>query len=525
MNRSQQLKRLGETSRWDVIVIGGGASGLGVAVDASTRGYKTLLLEASDFAKGTSSRSTKLVHGGVRYLEQGDIPLVLEALRERGLLHQNAPQLVHHLSFLIPRYQWWEGPFFGIGLKVYDALAGKLNLSPSQLVSREETLKRIPNIEEKHLLGGVEYFDGQFDDSRLAVILARTAVHHGACVLNYTQVTGLLKKDGMVNGVTFADLETGASHSVEGSVVINATGIFTDKVRTMDNPEAVPAVQPSQGVHLVFDRSFLQGDSAIMVPHTDDGRVLFVIPWHDKVLVGTTDTPMQVPEIEPRALKEEVGFILRNAARYLARDPQEKDILSIFAGQRPLVRKPGKDGSATKAISRNHEVLVSDAGLVTIVGGKWTTYRKMAEDTVDHASMIAGLPDKPCVTEHLQLHGWRSPNAPALPDWLSVYGSEEEEIRKLIGSDPALGEKVHPRLSYPFAAVVWGVRHEQARTLEDILARRTRALLLDARAAIEAAPAVVAVLAKELGRDKAWEESQLLEFTELANGYLQPPES
>jgi glycerol-3-phosphate dehydrogenase len=523
MNRNQLLKKLDETPRWDVIVIGGGASGLGVAVDAATRGYKILLLEASDFAKGTSSRSTKLVHGGVRYLEQGDIPLVLEALRERGLLHQNAPHLVHHLSFLIPRYQWWEGPFFGIGLKVYDALAGKLNLSPSHLVSREETMKRIPNIEKKHLLGGVEYFDGQFDDSRLAVTLARTAVHHGACVLNYTRVTGLTKSDGLVNGVTFTDLETGISHTAEGAVVINATGIFSDEIRLMDDAKAARAVQPSQGVHLVFDRSFLQGNSAIMVPHTDDGRVLFVIPWHDKVLVGTTDTPMQEPHIEPRALKEEVGFILRNAARYLARDPEEKDILSIFAGQRPLVRKPGKDGSATKAISRNHEVLISDAGLVTLVGGKWTTYRTMAEDAVDHAVTLAGLPDKTCVTEHLQLLGWRSPNAATLPDWLSVYGSDEEEIRKLIESDPGLAEKMHPRLPYPLATVVWGARHEQARTLEDVLSRRTRALLLDARAAIEAAPAVAAVLAKELGRDKAWESEQVKEFTVLAGGYLHQP--
>lgn len=520
MNRNQLLEKLGETPRWDVIVIGGGASGLGVAVDAATRGYKTLLLEASDFAKGTSSRSTKLVHGGVRYLEQGDIPLVLEALRERGLLHQNAPQLVHHLSFLIPRYQWWEGPFFGIGLKVYDALAGKLNLSPSHLVSREETMKRIPNIEEEHLLGGVEYFDGQFDDARLAVTLARTAVHHGACVLNYSRVTALTKKDGLVSGVSFTDLETGESHTAQGAVVINATGIFCDEIRLMDDDQAVRAVQPSQGVHLVFDRSFLQGDSAIMVPHTDDGRVLFVIPWHDKVLVGTTDTPMQSPEIEPRALPEEVGFILRNAARYLARDPEEKDILSIFAGQRPLVRKPGKDGSATKAISRNHEVLVSEAGLVTLVGGKWTTYRKMAEDAVDHAVTLAGLPDKPCVTEHLQLLGWRSPNAAALPDWLSVYGSEAELIRKLIESDPNLAEKMHPRLPYPLATVVWGVRHEQARTLEDVLSRRTRALLLDARATIEAAPTVASVLAKDLGRDKAWEEEQVRQFTILAEGYL-----
>jgi len=520
MNRNKLLSKLEQTRRWDVIVIGGGATGLGVAVDAATRGYSTLLLEGHDFAKGTSSRSTKLVHGGVRYLEQGDIPLVLEALRERGLLHRNAPHLVHHLSFIVPRYQWWEGPFFGIGLKVYDALAGKLNLAPSHLLSREETIRRIPNIEAEHLLGGVEYFDGQFDDSRLAITLARTAVHHGACVLNYARVEGLTKSGGLVTGVRFTDTETGLTHTAEGSVVINATGIFSDHIRLMDDEKAPPAVQPSQGVHLVFDRSFLQGDSAIMVPHTDDGRVLFVIPWHGKVLVGTTDTPMQTPDLEPRAMKDEIGFILRNAARYLARDPKESDILSIFAGQRPLVRPPGKDGGATKTISRNHEVLVSDSGLVTIVGGKWTTYRKMAEDTLDKAAVLAGLEDRPCVTEKLQLLGWRSPNSSLLPDWLEVYGSEAVDIEALIVSEPALGEALHPRLPYPRAAVVWAARHEQARTLEDVLSRRTRALLLDAQAAIESAPAAAELLAKELGRDAAWIRLQVEEFTALAKCYL-----
>jgi glycerol-3-phosphate dehydrogenase len=520
MNRTKLLGKLEETQRWDVIVIGGGASGLGVAVDAATRGYSSLLLEGHDFAKGTSSRSTKLVHGGVRYLEQGDIPLVLEALRERGLLHRNAPHLVHQLSFIIPRYRWWEGPFFGIGLKVYDALAGKLNLAPSRLLSREETLRRIPNIESDHLLGGVEYFDGQFDDSRLAIALARTAVHHGACVLNYTRVEGLIKSNGFVSGVRFTDTETGRTHKAEGSVVINATGIFSDHIRLMDDEKAARAVQPSQGVHLVFDRSFLQGDSAIMVPHTDDGRVLFVIPWYGKVLVGTTDTPMQTPDLEPRAMKDEIGFILRNAARYLARDPKESDILSIFAGQRPLVRPPGKNGGATKTISRNHEVLVSDSGLVTIVGGKWTTYRKMAEDTLDKAAVLAGLEDRPCVTEKLQLLGWLSPDDQERADWLAGYGCEAEDILALIAQDSTLGDWIHPKLPYPFATVVWAARYEQARTLEDVLSRRTRSLLLDAQSAIESAPTVAAVLAKELGRDDAWAKTQVEEFTELAKGYL-----
>ncbi len=516
MNRETSLHQLTTTSRWDVIIIGGGATGLGVAVDAATRGLRTLLLESHDFAKGTSSRSTKLVHGGVRYLEQGDIPLVLEALRERGLLHRNAPQVVHNLSFIVPRYQWWEGPFFGIGLKVYDALAGRLNLAPSKLLSRQDTITRIPNIEPEKLLGGVEYFDGQFDDSRLAITLAQSAEDHGACMLNYLRVTGITKDGIMVNGVTAVDDETGKSYELKARVVINATGIFADEIRLMDEPQATRAVQPSQGVHLVFDRDFLQGDSAIMVPHTDDGRVLFVIPWHGKVLVGTTDTAMDTAEIEPRALDDEIGFILRNAARYLARDPKREDILSIFAGQRPLVRKPGKDGGATKAISRNHEVLVSDSGLVTIVGGKWTTYRKMAEDTLNHAALIGGFDNKPCVTENLQLHGWRSPNAAALPEHLAVYGSDSGKLEAL----PENAERLHPRLPYTKANVIWAIREEMARTIEDILSRRTRALLLDARAAIESAPAVGDILAKELGKDSTWAIKQLEEFKKLAIGYL-----
>lgn len=520
MNRELMIKELTSTPEWDVVVVGGGATGLGVAVDSATRGLKTLLLEAHDFAKGTSSRSTKLVHGGVRYLEQGDIPLVLEALRERGLLHRNAPHLVHHLSFIVPRYQWWEGPFFGIGLKVYDALAGRLNLAPSRLLSREETLRRIPNIEPENLLGGVEYFDGQFDDSRLAISLAQSAVDHEATMLNYFRVTGLQKTNGMVSGLSCVDEETGKTYDLKARVVINATGIFSDEIRLMDEAGAPRAVQPSQGVHLVFDRSFLQGDSAIMVPHTDDGRVLFVIPWHGKVLVGTTDTAMDKAELEPRALDEEVGFILRNAARYLARDPGREDILSIFAGQRPLVRPPGKDGSSTKAISRNHEVLVSNSGLITIVGGKWTTYRKMAEDTLDHAALIGGFEHKPCVTENLQLHGWRSPHAQPLSGDLAVYGSDASLVEDLVAENHAWGDLLHEALPYRKYAVIWAARYEMARTVEDVLSRRTRALLLNAPAAIEAAPETAALLAKELGQDEAWQKAQVDTFVELAKRYL-----
>lgn len=520
MKREDMLEQLGRTPQWDVAIIGGGATGLGAAIDAQTRGLRTLLLEQNDFAKGTSSRSTKLVHGGVRYLEQGDIPLVLEALRERGLLHLNAPHLVHHLSFIVPRYKWWEGPFFGIGLKLYDLLAGRLNLATSRLLDRDETIARIPNVETGHLLGGVEYFDGQFDDARLAITMAQTAADHGACLLNYARVTELRKTDGMISGLAAEDVETGSRLEIAAKIVVNATGIFTDSILRLDDPATPPVVQPSQGVHLVLDRSFLPGDSAIMVPHTDDGRVLFVIPWHGRVLVGTTDTPLDKPELEPRPLDEEIGFILRNASRYLARDPGRGDILAVFAGQRPLVRPPGAGGTPTRKISRSHEVLISNSGLITIVGGKWTTYRQMAEDTVNAIEQLGGFPERECVTEELQLHGWRSPHAEPLPDHLRVYGADVQQIERLLDENPAWREPLHPRLPYPRGLVVWAARHEMARTLEDVLSRRTRALLLDARAAIECAPAAAALLASALGRDTAWTERQVADFTALARGYL-----
>lgn len=522
MNRSVYLSRLSEIATWDVIIIGGGATGLGLAVDAASRGYQTLLLEGADFCHGTSSRSTKLVHGGVRYLEQGDIPLVLEALRERGLLHQNAPHLVHHLSFIVPRYQWWEGPFFGLGLKVYDALAGKLNLAPSRLVSRAETLARIPNIEPSNLLGGVEYFDGQFDDARLGLTLARTADTLGATLLNYSRVTALEKSSGshpLINGVQWQDQITGSKHRASARVVINATGIFSDQIRHLDDPDAAAAVQPSQGVHLVLDRSFLAGNSAIMVPHTDDGRVLFVIPWHDKVLVGTTDIARPAPEAEPRATSEEISFILRNAARYLARDPELSDIRALFAGQRPLVRPPGRDGTATKRISRNHEIFISETGLLTLVGGKWTTYRKMAEDALEQAILLGDLPERPCRTVSLSLHGACPPD-PEQPDWLRAYGTEAAILQDLMASDPALAAPIHPDLPYPQATIIFAARYEQALTVEDVLSRRTRALLLDARAARAAAAPTAALLRRELNQSAAWEQSQIQSFQSLADQYL-----
>jgi glycerol-3-phosphate dehydrogenase len=506
---------------WDVIVIGGGATGLGVAVDAQARGYRTLLLEAYDFAKATSSRSTKLVHGGVRYLKQGNVSLVLEALRERGLLCRNAAHLVHDLAFVVPRYKWWEGPFYGIGFKLYDVLAGKLNIAKSRRLNRRQTIERIPNVETRNLIGGAMYHDAQFDDARLAFALAQTAADHGAVLVTYMPVTGLLKAGGAVAGVQAVDRESGREYELRAKVVINATGVFADGVRRLDDRYADPMLSLSQGVHLVLGRSFQPSNTAIMVPQTDDGRVLFVIPWHERVLIGTTDTPVARAEIEPRPLREEVGFILRNAARYLSHDPSERDVLSYFAGLRPLVQ-PLQGGQPTKAMSREHSVVISPSGLVTIVGGKWTTYRKMAQDTVDDASVVGGLPERPCVTEHLPLHGCLPHDDPALPaaGHMQMYGSDAVEVQEFLDAEPDRRALLHPRLPYRRGQISWAARHEMARTLEDALARRTRCLLLDARASIVAAPAAAELMARELGRDATWADAQVQEYTALAHRYV-----
>jgi glycerol-3-phosphate dehydrogenase len=517
MTRAAVLERVRAEARWDLVVIGGGATGLGTALDAATRGYTTLLLEASDFAKGTSSRSTKLVHGGVRYLQQGNVGLVLEALRERGLLLRNAPHLVWDLPFVVPAYDWWEGPFYGVGLRVYDLLAGRAGLAPSRSLSREETLERIPTLEPAGLRGGIVYHDAQFDDARLAITLARTVADLDGVAVNYVDVVALLKEEGKMRGVLAVDRETGAEHRIRARVVINAAGVFADGLRHMDDPESEPVLAPSQGTHLVLDRSFLPGDSAILVPHTDDGRVLFAVPWHGRVVVGTTDTPVADRPVEPRPQPREIEFLLQHAARYLTRDPAPEDVLSCFAGLRPLVR--AKHAEKTAALSRDHLLLVSSSGLVTITGGKWTTYRKMGEDTIDAAAGVAGLEAVPSVTAALPLHGW-------VPSELSgkreagLYGSDAAAVDRLARERPELAEPLHPRLPYRGAEVVWAARREMARTVEDVLARRTRALLLDARASIEAAPAVARRIAEELGRDAAWEAAQTASFRELARGYL-----
>lgn len=518
MKRELQIKKIRENNQpWDVVVIGGGATGLGAALEATTRNYRTLLLEMADFAKGTSSRSTKLVHGGVRYLAQGDISLVLEALRERGLMRKNAPHLVKNQAFIIPNYEWWGGPFYTVGLKVYDMMAGKLGLGPSVHLSKDETLDLIPTIRKEGLQGGVIYHDGQFDDARLAINLAQTVVDYNGLALNYMKVINLTKdEENLVNGVVARDMETGEEYKISAKAVINATGVFTDDILQMDEPGLPRKIVPSQGIHFVLDHDFLSGDNAIMIPKTDDGRVLFAVPWRGKVVVGTTDTLIDEASLEPRALEQEIEFVLSTAGRYLTRMPKRSDIKSIFAGLRPLAA-PDEQGKETKEISRGHKISVSLSGLVTITGGKWTTYRKMGEDVINKASLVAGIEERRCITEDLPLHGYMlNVN---ISDHLYVYGSDAVTINEMMQEQPELAEKLDERLDFTKAEVVWAVREEMARTIDDVLARRVRALFLDARAAIAMAPEVGRIMAAELDKDQAWIDQQVEEFTKMARGY------
>lgn len=524
MKRDNYIKQFADESRiWDIIVIGGGATGLGAAVDAASRGFNVALLEQADFTKATSSRSTKLVHGGVRYLAQGDVSLVIEALRERGFMKNNAPHLVKDQRFIIGNYKWWEKPFYTIGLTVYDILAGKRAFGRSLPLSKKSVIKEIPQIAENGLRGGVVYHDGQFDDSRMAINLLQTAAEQGAAIANYIRVTGLIKDgNGKISGVKVYDELGNHEYVLKAKTVINATGIFVDQVMKMDAPEKDDIVRPSQGVHLVVDKSFLGGDTAIMIPKTSDGRVMFGVPWHGKVVLGTTDTPLKEFVLEPQALEEEIDFILKTAGQYLTKQPKREDVLSVFAGLRPLAApKKGTDGTKTKEISRSHKIVISDSGLITITGGKWTTYRDMAEDVVNKAISIGDLPQKECKTRDLRIHGYKE-NVDR-SDFSYVYGSDYEKIQKLQLDRPELAERLHPRFDYTGAEVVWAVREEMAITVEDILSRRLRATFLDARAAIDIAPKVAFIMAKENGKDSEWEKEQVKEFIDLAQHYLLVP--
>jgi len=518
MDRLKMIKKLEARKRsWEIVVIGGGATGLGIALDAASRGYDVLLLEQSDFAKATSSRSTKLAHGGVRYLQKGDVSLVLEALRERGLMMQNAPHLVSNRSFVIPTYDWWDGPFYTVGMKVYDMMSGKLGLGSSLYLSKEETIKAIPTVERRELRGGVIYHDGQFDDARMAISLALTAVDYGATVLNYVRVTGIKKSKGLVNGVLASDLESGQSYDIDARVVINATGVFSDEVIHYDNPDAPPLISPSQGVHVVVDADYLPGKHAIMIPDTKDGRVLFAVPWQQGVILGTTDTLVDRATLEPIALDTEVDFILETASRYLDKDIDRQAIKSVFAGLRPLAASENK-GKPTKEISRHHKILVSPAGLISVIGGKWTTYRKMAEDAVDHAILIGNLPERPCLTAELMIHSYKKDVDHEHP--LSVYGSDVDQLLSIEKDSPNYSGYLSEGLKIRKCQVLWAVREEMARTVEDVLARRTRILFLDAREAVRVAEQTATLMAVELGFPVSWIQRQVDDFKRLASHYF-----
>lgn len=517
ISRSNLVKQLADTSlTWDVLVIGGGATGLGVALDAVARGYKTLLVEQSDFAKGTSSRSTKLVHGGVRYLAQGDIRLVREASIERGLLNRNAPHLVKNQTFIIPIYNFWDKIKYTIGLKMYDWISGKLSMGSSVFISRKKTLENLPGIKSENLLGGVLYHDGQFDDSRLAINLVQSIIETGGCAINYVKVIGLIKDDNeKIKGSLLQDIETGQQYQINARSVVNATGVFVDDILQMDNASATKSICVSQGVHLVLDRKFYPSAHALMIPETSDGRVLFAVPWHNKVVLGTTDTPVEEASLEPKALEKEISFILETASEYLTQKPGRSDVLSVFAGLRPLAAPQGGD-QKTKEISRSHKIMVSPSNLFTILGGKWTTYRKMGEDMVNRIEKELHWKHHKTPTSLLHIHGyveqvnWSDP--------LYFYGSDADQIKKQMNG--SAGQWISESLRIHKMQVRWAVEHEMARTVEDVLSRRTRSLFLDAAESIRLAPVVANLMAEALNKDQEWVNQQVEEFTQLAQQYI-----
>ena len=519
MNRQKFVDELREKKDlvWDLIVIGGGATGLGVALDSASRGYKTLLLEQSDFAKSTSSKSTKLVHGGVRYMAQGDLLLVMEALHERGLMLKNAPHLTFNQEFVIPVYTFWDVFMYTVGLKFYDLLAGRLSMGKSYFINRRKTLLRLPLLKSDGLKGGIVYHDGQFDDSRMAFALAQSCADKGGLVLNYFKVNGLLKDtSGKINGLRANDAFTDEEFNLKTRLVVNATGVFADEIARLDNPESRPTLRPSQGVHIVLDKSFLQSNSAIMIPKTTDGRVLFAIPWYNEVVVGTTDTPIDLINLEPVALDKEISFILTTAQQYLVKAPSRDDILCVFAGLRPLAANP-ENPESTKEVSRRHKITLSKSGLLTIIGGKWTTYRRMAEETVDRAIREGFLRKSKCVTRDLKL---TSLSVISGSERFRIYGDNSADILRITELDPESGNRLDPRLPYTRAELMWICRNEMPLFLEDVLARRTRSLFLNARASAEIAPLVAEIMAKEFGYDKKWEKEQVDAYKDLVRNYL-----
>ncbi len=490
MRRDAMIKKADETDFWDVIVIGGGATGLWIAYDAALRGFNTILLEKDDFASAASSKSTKLIHGGVRYLKQGQLFLVQEALNERRTLASIAPHLVHAKPFIIPYYKWYERFYYGLGMSLYDFLAGPIEDESHRYLPDNQVLTRCPTLNSENLHGGCLFYDGQFDDTRFSIELAKMAALHDATLLNYTPVISLIKQGDRVEGVMARDLINNQELEIHGRVVINAAGIFSDEIRKLDDQAAPPMMVFSRGSHIVLDKEFLSGETALVFPKTRDGRLAFCIPWHGKVLVGTTDVPTEKPLQEAHPTHEEIEFLLNAAGEYLTKKPRLHHIKSCFAGIRPLVKR--SDASTAK-LSRSHKITTSKSHLITIAGGKWTIARKMAEDTIDHAIGAHLLENISCKTTKMPF----------------------EEL-----THSHKGEKLHPHLSYTDDDIKIAIEHEMAQTLTDLLARRTRCLFLDVKATLEIAPQVAATLQKLLAQTDAFREEQIEKFKTFARPYL-----
>lgn len=514
------LANIAANQLWDFIIVGGGASGLGIALEAASRGYRILLLEKHDFAQETSSRSTKLIHGGIRYLRSGQFSLVRESLQERSLLMQNAPHLVHPLSFILPTKGVFHRLYYYMGIKLYDFLAGRrFNVGISSLLSKAETYERLPTLKHDLVDGGIEYFDGQFDDSRLAINLAQTIVEQGGTVLNYMPVLKLLKQNNKVIGVVAKDLETAQEYEIKAKVVINATGAFADTLRQLDEASCEPLIVPSQGTHIILKSTFFPGDSALIIPQTKDGRVLFFIPWKKHLLVGTTETPLDKVREEPVPFHKEIEYLLEYTQKFLTKKVTKSDILSAFAGIRPLVKLPDiHKNKNTSELSRDYRILISDSHLISVLGGKWTSYRKMGQDTIDQAVKLANLPLYPSITEQLPIHGFTT--QPSKNDDWFYYGDDAYQVEQLANHAPEMLKKMHPDLSCRPVDVVWAVQNEMARNVEDVLARRTRSLLLGAKASVEIASMVASIMAKELGYNRDWEKGQVQKYSDLAKSYI-----
>ena len=515
MNRDKNISKIINCKIWDIVIIGGGASGLGAAIDSASRGHKTLLIEKYDFSKGTSSRSTKLIHGGVRYLQNGDISLVIEALKERGILRKNAPHLVKDLSFVIPTYDWWSSPFYGVGLKIYDMMAGDLGIGPSTIIDKKETEKLIPNVEKNGLRGGVIYYDGQFDDSRMAISLAQTANDQNAVLINYFEAIDLIKnKDKTISGIKVKDSVNNLIYKIKSKVIINATGVFSDSIMKMDDRKSSKMIQPSQGVHVVLEKKFLDSEHAIMVPHTSDGRVLFAVPWHNYVILGTTDTKVDQTKIEPNPLSDEIDFIISNAGKYMTKKPTKNDIKSIFVGLRPLAKTSNE--KSTKEISRHHKINISTSGLISVLGGKWTTYRKIGEDLINSAEIVGGLKKIKSKTKKLKIHGYRIKTD--FNDPLHIYGSDKYKVLKITKNqknNDSLSKKIYITKNQ----ILWAIRNEMAINLEDVLARRTRCLFLNVFETENLVDKVLKIMADELKKNNSWIKKQKQAFLSLAKKY------